>query len=262
MQRGQVTFATGELLFRPLVANTFEPRSGILSQFGKNKLRLDIGNSIDLLRYQPSDGSAVFGMGADFFTYTLLRGEKNFHFPVDASDYFFGINFSARKNIEAGIFSSRLRISHISAHFDDGHYDNTQGLWKDGRPPVVYSREFLDGVVALQPTSLKNNVRLYIGGTYLFHVDPKPLPRFQADAGIEYHLPCFQISNFYWSYQATVLKITETSVRHNVQIGWKLGDWEKRGVDVYLSYFSGYSIHGEYYNVKESYCAAGFLVEI
>lgn len=257
-----LSFAEGELLFKPLAANTFEPRVGMLAQAGRNRIRLDIGNSIDVLRYRLPQDSTVLTMGADFFTYTLLRGERDFHFPVDASDYFFGVNFNFKKNLGKGLLSSRLRVSHISSHFVDGHYDNTQGAWKDSRPPVVYSREFLDGVIAFQPSWAENAVRVYAGATYLFHVDPKDLPRFMGEAGIEGHRELIPNLNMYCAYQATLLKITETSVRHNVQLGMKIGNWEGRGLDLYGSYFSGYSIHGEYYNVKESYFAVGFLVDL
>src|SRR5208283_1216384 len=89
----QLSFVPYGLLFKPLVADTYEPRNGILAEIGKNRLRLDIGNSIDLLQYRFAEDSSLLTMGTDFFTYTLLRGEKDFHFPVDASDYFFGINF-------------------------------------------------------------------------------------------------------------------------------------------------------------------------
>jgi Protein of unknown function (DUF1207) len=257
----QISFVPYGLLFKPLVANTYEPRDGILAEIGKNRLRLDIGNSIDLLQYRFAGDSSFLTMGTDFFTYTLLRGEQNFHFPVDASDYFFGINFNYKKSFSTGIISSRLRISHISSHFVDGHYDNTVGAWKDSRPPVVYSREFFDGVVALEPSSLNNDARVYVGATYLFHVDPKNLARFMADAGLEYHYKVWTNVYTYFAYQATVLKILETSVRHNIQVGEKIGEWEGRGLNLYASYFSGYSIHGEYFNVRDNYFALGFLVD-
>jgi Protein of unknown function (DUF1207) len=257
----RLSFVPYGLLFKPLVANTYEPRDGMLAEIGKNRLRLDIGNSIDLLQYRFAHDSSVATMGADFFTYTLLRGEKNFHFPVDASDYFFGVNFNFKKSLSEGIFSSRLRISHISSHFVDGHYDNTVAAWKDGRPPIVYSREFLDGVVALEPSSMDERARVYLGVTYLFHVDPKNLARFMADGGLEYHTEVWKNVNTYIAYQATVLKILTTSVRHNIQLGEKIGEWKGRGLNLYASYFSGYSIHGEYYNVKDNYFALGFLID-
>ena len=262
LKTDQLSFAGGELLFKPLVANTYEPRMGLLTQFGKNRLRLDVGNSIDLLQYSFPGDSARITMGSDFFTYTLLRGERDFHFPVDASDYLFGINFNFGKYLRSGRLSSRLRISHISSHFVDGHYDNNIGQWKDSRAPVVYSREFLDGVIALEPSCLGDAIRGYFGASYLFHVDPKYLPRFSAETGFEFHQEIRAHVSLYISYQATALKIAEASLRHNIQFGGKLGDWRGRGLNVYLSYFSGYSIHCEYYNVKESYFALGFLLDL
>ena len=77
------------------------------------------------------------------FTYTLLRGETDFHFPVDAVDYLFGVNFGYKNNFEKNKeFGARLRISHISAHFVDGHFDGSTGNWRDGQIPRVFSREF------------------------------------------------------------------------------------------------------------------------
>ncbi len=249
------------LLFRPLLANTYEARVGLLSQLGKNQLRLDIGNSIDLLQYSVVKDSTSFSMGTDFFTYTLLRGERNFHFPVDASDYFFGINFNYKSATALGLMSSRLRVSHISAHFVDGHYDNTKGEWKDSRYPIVYSREFIDVVVACDPAPLNDALRGYIGATYLFHVDPITVAPFSGYAGLEWHSKAYTNTNFYAGYQTTMMKISEVAFRHNVQLGVKFGEWDGRGLNLFASYFSGFSIHGEYFDAKENYFALGFLVE-
>ena len=254
------SFVSSGLQFRPLTANVYEPRVGILSQLGKNLLRLDIGNSIDLIQYRPRLDSAVYTIGSDFFTYTLLRGEHGFHFPVDASDYFFGINASYRKQMESGILTSRLRISHISSHFVDGHYDNTTASWKDGRAPTVYSREFLDIVGAWESEGRENLGRFYLGATYLFHVDPKDLPRFSSYAGLELYRPTSCVFNPYFAYQVNLMKVNNLSLRHSVQLGVTLGSVTGRGLDLFAGYFSGFSIHGEYFNVKDSYFALGFLV--
>jgi len=249
------------LLFRPLLANTYEPRVGLLSQLGKNQLRLDIGNSIDLLQYNVIKDSSSFSTGVDFFTYTLLRGEKNFHFPVDASDYFFGINFNYKSSASFGLISSRIRISHISAHFDDGHYDNTKGEWKDLRYPIVYSREFIDAVFACEPSHFSDAMRGYIGATYLFHVDPITVAPFMAYAGIEWRAKAYASTNFYLGCQTTVMKISEIAFRQNVQFGVKLGEWSGRGLNLFASYFSGLSIHGQYFDAEENYFGLGFLIE-
>ncbi len=35
----------------------------------------------------------------DFFTFSNLRSEDNFKFPVDAIDYMFGVNFNLKKKL-------------------------------------------------------------------------------------------------------------------------------------------------------------------
>lgn len=256
---GDLSLVPSGLLFRPLAANTFEPRVGFIAQSSDNKLRLDIGNSIDLVQYTADDVIAAFG--ADFFTYTYLRGEKNFHFPVDASDYLFGFNFSAAHRTDAGKLTARLRLSHISAHFVDGHYVNAIGRWKDDRAPHVYSREFLDATAAFEPSALHGSTRLYAGMIWLYHVDPTWLPKTSVSAGAEYHYEAASQVNLFGAYQATFMKITEASTRHTLNAGVKLGSWNGRGVEFYASVFSGYSIHGEYFDVKEDYTGFGMNID-
>ena len=43
--------------------------------------------------------NSKLSFGADLFTYTLLRSQSDFHFPVDAVDYLFGVNFGYVENL-------------------------------------------------------------------------------------------------------------------------------------------------------------------
>jgi hypothetical protein len=87
----KVELFPGDLNIQPFTSNFLEPRMGVFFQSGKNDLRLDIGASKDIARFTGNNGT-LFSIGADFFTYTRLRGEADFHFPVDAVDYLFGLN--------------------------------------------------------------------------------------------------------------------------------------------------------------------------
>ncbi len=249
------SFTTAALLFKPLVANTFEPRMGLLWHANNNRLRLDIGNSVDLIQYNFDDPKKHLSIGTDFFTYTLLRGEKNFHFPVDAVDYLFGFNTNFVDTLKTGILSSRLRLSHISAHFADGHFDGTSGTWKDGLNPRVYSREFFDLTIGYVPT---NSFRGYIGAIYLWHIDPTSLTTFNGYFGLEYH---HQISTRFNGYAAYQFTATGLRPRHELQFGTKIGDWNDRGTQLFFIYHSGNSIHGEYYDRKDEYSGFGFNVD-
>jgi hypothetical protein len=249
------SFTSAPLQFTPLTANTFEPRVGLIWHADDNRLRLDIGNSVDLLQYTFAESGRRLAIGSDFFTYTLLSGEKNFHFPVDAVDYLFGFNASYVDTMNSGIVSSRLRLSHISAHFVDGHFNGSTGIWKDGLNPRVYSREFFDLTVAFEPV---REFRGYAGMIYLWHVDPTTLPTVLGYVGAEYHRQLTGPLDGYAAYQFTA---TGLLPRHEFQAGVKLGTWYGRGTKLFAVYHSGNSIHGEYHDRPDEYSGLGFNID-
>ena len=248
-----------DLNFQPFIANTFEPKLGFLFQTGGNELRLDIGNSIDFLRKKINDKTTL-GMGADLFTYTLLRGENDFHFPVDAVDYLFGLNFTYKQKLDESEIGGRLRISHISAHFVDGHFDGTSGEWRDGHEPHVYSREFIEvlGYYRL------NDFRFYGGLAYLFHVDPDDLGKDYYEVGVEYMNDglVFDYASFFAGYDLRLTNLYEYTANHNICIGIKFGHPEGKGFSIYYNYFKGNSIHGEYYDSEKEYSAIGINLDL
>ena len=248
-------FSSGPLLFRPLAANTFEPRMGLLWHTDGNRLRLDIGNSVDMVQYSFEENTRHITIGSDFFTYTQLSGEKNFHFPVDAVDYLFGFNINYVDTLNDGVFSSRLRLSHISAHFVDGHFDGSTGIWKNNLSPRVYSREFLDLAIGFEPD---NQIRGYIGVIYIWHIDPLTLPKLLGYFGVEYHRHLASAFDGYTAYQFTA---TGLLPRHEFQLGTKIGTWSGRGTKVFFVYHSGNSIHGEYHDQNDEYSGVGFTID-
>ncbi len=256
----EVRFVPSGRLFRPLMANTFEARVGAMIVISQHQFRLDIGNSIDLLglTINTAQGKQEFTVGADFFTYTLLRTEQGFHFPVDAIDYLFGVNLNYFRPLGSSMLGARLRVSHISAHFVDGHYDGSVAGWRD-RNPQVYSREFFDLVLSYE-TSL---VRYYVGANYLTHVDPSWLPPAAFQAGAEFTSGDYIHKNMmaYAAIDVKLISIDEYTAVKNLQFGVRLGERNGPALDLFASYFSGYSINGEYYDVKVHYWAFGFLVD-
>lgn len=255
----KVEYFPDDLNIQPFTANAIEPKLGFLFQVGKNELRLDIGNSIDIVKLQ-SDDNETYTFGADLFTYTLLRGEGNFHFPVDAVDYLFGLNFGYKnigKNYEYG---ARLRLSHISAHFVDGHFDGTSNQWRDNRNPIVYSREFFE----LMPYYKIENIRLYAGITYLINVSPSTIGKDNYQIGFDYFYPNLVLDSF-TPFAAFDFKLANTGVltgNKNFTAGIKFGKVEGKGFSIYYNYYSGKSIHGEYFNVDKEYSAFGINLDL
>jgi hypothetical protein len=248
----------GELNIDPYTANTIEPKLGFMFKNSGNELRLDIGNTIDIARLETTSGD--FSFGADLFTWTLLRKQENFHFPVDAVDYLFGLNFGYKKSFPDYSYGTRIRLSHISAHLVDGHYDKTNMVWLNNQLPRVYSREFIE----MMPFYELSDLRMYLGFTYLYHVDPEVDCRTQYQAGFEYFKKDFICNNLspFVAYDARLTNGFSQSPNHSINAGVKFGTPYGRGVRLYFNYYSGMNIHGEYYDFKEEYSGIGLNLDL
>ena len=248
-----------DLLTEPFNANHLEPKLGFLFHIAENEIRLDIGNSMDLAAWKLDENEFV-SAGADLFTYTLLRGESNFHFPVDAIDYLFGLNASYRRDFDEKQIGARLRISHISAHFVDGHYDPTNQIWRDNQKPKVYSREFVE----LMPYFKTGNLRVYAGISFLFHVDPERLGKDSYEFGAEYFAKDL-LNEFltpFISYDFKLVNYEKYRGNNSIIAGLKIGFPDGRGLSLYFNYYAGQSIHGEYFDFVKKYFAFGVNLDI
>jgi hypothetical protein len=185
------------------------------------------------------DGYSNYTFGADLFTYTLLRKEEKFHFPVDAVDYLFGINFSYKKQVFNYSFGFRGRISHISAHFVDGHFDKTNNQWMNGLDPIVYSREFIE----LMPFYEFDNIRTYFGGTYKNKISEVVTPFLGYDCRITKVLANYSASN-------------------SLKVGIKFGKLKGKGLSVFYQYYRGNDLHGEYVDFRSIYSAIGINLDL
>lgn len=249
----------GKLNIQPFTANLLEPRMGVVFQLNNNELNLNISNSQDILHIIKID-SSVFSIGADFFTYSLLRAEKDFHFPVDAIDYLFGLNTGYRKQSGYIEYGGRLRLSHISAHFVDGHFNHQTNTWRDGRDPMVYSREFIEFI----PYFKMKDIRWYIGYTYIFHIDPAYLGKNSFQLGFDYYFANILGHYFYpfIGYDLKFIKVRKYSGNNSFYAGIKFGYSYSRGFSIFYNYYSGNNIQGEYFDYKSTFNAIGFNLDL
>jgi len=251
LPQGQLTLFPAELNIKPFIANFLEPKVGVMFMSGKNNLRLDIGNSKDFLHYACDEN--IFSLGGDFYTYTKLRGEKDFHFPVDAVDYLFGLNGGMKIRNANSEYGMRARLSHISAHFVDGHFDGFSNAWRNGRTPRVYSREFIE----VTPYYSTNDFRFYVGYDYLFHVVPKEIGRSILQIGGEkfFNVTFTDYLFPFIAYDLRLTQIGKYSGTNSLSAGVKVGNKNSSGISFMIDYFSGNTIHGEYFDYKEKYVA-------
>ncbi len=238
------------LLFKPLAANVFEPRIGAIYGGQDKKLRLDIGYSHDLKEFSPSK-STKLRIGADFFTYTRLRSAGSFKFPVETSDYFFGLNTTARSIVKDNEFLLRFRLAHISSHLVDG-------MAKDSiftRNPFTYSREFIDLVSALKMQDL----RYYTGITYNFSLLPDDAETIFYYLGFDYRKELSDIFDFVGGGDIKIFSMKPENMKSlSAQAGIKFKTWDTAGILLSLYYYDGKSIHGMFYREKDSYFGVGF----
>lgn len=257
---GQTTteWFPSDLNIQPFTANFLEPKAGFQYLFDIEKVRIDIGTSHDIIHWKAKDKS--FSFGADFFTYTRARSEDNFKFPVETVDYLFGINGSYKSKTEQNEWGARLRFSHISAHLVDGYYDAESESWFKVREPFVYSKEFFE-MIAYYKIS---DFRIYCGITYNIHIVPDEIKKGIAQVGFDYYVTHFQIllSRPFIAYDFKLTGIDEYYGNNIISVGLKFGRPESRGFSILASYFSGKSVHGEFYDLNESYATIGINLDI
>ena len=248
-----------DINIQPFTANMLEPKAGFLISTDNNKLRLDISTSRDIIHWV--DDNSVISIGADVFTFTRLRSNDDFKFPVETIDYLFGVNAGYKKHLEPdNEFGFRFRLSHISTHLVDGQYDAQTQKWREGREPFVYSKEFME----LFPYYRYKSIRAYLGFTYIFHIIPAELKKINMQFGFDYFAAEIGTELFtpFVAYDFKLNGIDKFIGNNIISVGVKFGNWQARGLSFYYSSISGTSIHGQLFDLRENYSNIGFNFEL
>ena len=247
-----------DLNIQPFTAHFLEPKMGFQYLFDVDKVRIDIGTSRDIIYWNSENN--YFSFGADFFTYTRTRSESNFKFPVETIDYLFGINGGYKNRSENSEWGTRFRFSHISAHLVDGYYNAESGTWLNGREPFVYSKEFFELIAYYKIYGL----RVYGGITYNIHIIPDEIRKGILQAGFDYYSESLSTLLFipFLAYDFKLSGIQEYSGNNILSAGLKFGEPTSKGFSILVSYFSGKSVHGEFYELNENYLTVGINLDI
>jgi hypothetical protein len=265
-QEAPFTFLPPGLLFQPLSANHQEPRMGLRKQVGSSKMRLDIGNSVDLAEYAPAAGRA-FRFGVDFFAYALTTNSQGLRLQVDALDGFIGGHLSFAAATEHSRLAARLRLMHLSAHFVDGHFDNSSGKWKGGRDPIPFTKDFGECTGSFSWETAGTAVMVYSGFSYTTLVRPTEIQRIATLHGLEIRTqnllgPTLEKpTNLYLADHFTLVGVPKYAGTNNLEFGIKFGEWSSTGIRLYGSYFSGLDMFSEYYNVRTNHWGIGFAFD-
>lgn len=251
----QNTQAIDGSAFPAPIANPIEARVGTMVQFGTKDLRLDIGASIDVMELLNDSARGTLRIGSDFMTYTRLRSEGNLKFPVETSDYYFGLNGTYQ--LPQSPLHARIRVAHISSHLVDGSADSTFTFSE--QKPFVYSREFVEILFGYT----LGVVRLYSGATLLWATQPRAANRAIPQLGADIRFALTPTIQFRAGYDWKLIGVLDRRVTQQAaQVGVFFDTWNGRGLSVNLYGFNGRSMHGMFYIQPDSYLGLGFQVHL
>lgn len=244
-----------ETPFRAPMANPLEARVGSMVQLGDEALRLDVGASIDLNELVRDSVTGWLRVGTDVMTYTRLRSEGNFKFPVETTDFFFGLN--ATWSAAQSPLHARLRLAHISSHLVDGYAD-TAGVFSRQRP-FVYSREFAELLIGWTHSGF----RPYAGITYIWARQPRRAEPLIPQVGIDVRMPITSSIELRGGYDWKLIGIDGIYQQaHAAQLGVFAEMWNGRGILVSAYAYDGRSMHGMFFDQRDSYLGLGFQVQL
>lgn len=245
------------MTFEPLIANPYEARMGFMGQPSEDRLRMDIGATFDLFQLS-QDGT----FGVDMMTFTRLRSEGRFKFPVETTDYF-GINSAFQFDgspLFGRLFESkdqlRIRLSHISSHLIDGYTIKDEFI----SPPFVFSREFLEIIYKVNYFSKYNYQKIspYFGVNYIFSKIPSEIESYELITGIEYTKGLSDKLSIEAGYNFTLKGFNDHYFGvNNGQAGIKYNFTKDRAIFVGVYLYDGLSMHGMFFNQKDSYIGIG-----
>ncbi len=260
-------FLPGGILVPPFTANYQEPRVGVRKDIATSHLKLDIGSTLDLVEYTiSSEKSKRLRMGIDFFTYALSTSAEGHRLQIDAVDGFFGGHVSYRAASDDAAFSLRLRVMHLSAHFIDGHFDNSTGTWKNGMAPIPFTKDFGELIAAYECRWTSLTLMMYSGFSYATLIRPENIRRFSTIHGIEAHATSgtafAKPFNVFVADNLSFVGIPSYIGTNNLEFGVKFGEWSGSGVRLYASYYSGLTVYSQYYNIREENWGVGLTFDV
>lgn len=260
-QNNSLEFFPDGLNFIPLKGNNYEAKIGLVFIPENNNMKIDIGNTVDLLSLRFSDSERLT-TGIEFFAYALSRSYKGKRLQITAVDGFFGGNISYSKKMNENLFSMRYRIIHNSAHLVDGNWDRQESSWIDNYEPVPYAKDFMELASAYNFKTGFAEIKNYAGVSYAFLIRPEDFKRLSFYTGIEMRFPVFNETNeLFFVHNLFLDGINSYKGNNNSMLGIKFGSWEKKGVLLFISYYKGYDVFHSFYKQVVERFSIGFTVD-
>ncbi len=265
-EKKSFVFLPPGLNFQPLKAGSDEAKMGLLYYTKTKNMKVDIGNSFDVFEFNFNSNDSKITVGAEFMAYAYVTSYLEYRLQIDAIDGFFGGNITYSKQYENNKLFLRFRYIHNSAHLVDGHWNTNEKKWIDGIQPSAFGNNYAEVIAANQVNSGTFNMRYYGGLDFSTgkYIGGKDLKRLWFKAGTEFAFQDLlgkilnRNENIYIAVQFDVKGIPEYIVNQNYMAGIKLGDWNGKGVSLYLSYYNGGDVFSQYFTDRVSRFGAGF----
>ena len=255
------------LHFFPLKANNQEARIGILYYPENASLKVDVGNNIDLIAFHFDESKSKLSFGIEFMAYALSTSFEGKRLQINALDGFFGGNAVYSKKNDDDVLFLRFRFIHNSAHLVDGSFIKTENRWKNDLLPIPYTKDFGELTVALKHLFNNFGLRYNVGFAYATHVRPLELEKFSMSAGIEIAFKnvfgeiFHNDNNLFIADHISFEGTPKYSGSNNLLMGIKFGEWDSKGVIIYVSYYNGRNMFSEYYYERISKFGIGFFID-
>lgn len=263
----KVVFLPGGLSFLPLRGNNQEAKLGILYYPNTTNLKVDIGNSIDLLKINLDDNKEALTFGIEFMAYAYSISYNQLRLQIATLDGFFGGNAVYSKKLNADFIKVRVRYIHNSAHLVDGYFNIHDKVWMNNSTPIPFTRDFAELLFSYELNKGTLNYRPYLGATYAARIRPVILKRASFFSGMEIHtkadskifstLPY----NLFVAYHFQLAGLPKFQGSNHLLGGIKFGQWQNKGVSFYLSYFKGNNMFNEFFDERIERFGIGFNVD-
>ncbi len=240
-------------LFQPLIADPKWPRFTLAYQYDLKKSNLkrhafapNFGASFSLYRIKDQKKDQEWELGIQAGLFGLMDIGRDPTALMNA-DYFVGFPISYRK----GGLTALLRPYHISTHLGDEFMLTREGK-KTKRINLSY-----EGIDLILSYNIKA-FRVYGGGGYLIHKEPSYIKPLKLQIGTEYYA-----NNTFM--KGRLRPVSGVDIKAEQNGSWLPGVSIKTGVQiensalisnklqVMLEYYSGRSMHGQFYKDKIQY---------
>jgi hypothetical protein len=98
----------------------------------------------------------------------------------------------------------------------------------------------------------------------LIHVTPEEIGKDNYKIGFDYFAKNLIGENFtpFIAYDFKLVNIDKYTGNNSINAGIKFGKPNGKGLSIYFHYYSGKSIHGEYYDFNKEYSAIGINLDL